>query len=418
MNSSDWRPRFTNEAFFADPYAIYDALREATPIFWSGEFYGGGWILTRYEDVEAMLRDPRFSARRTGRWITGLGSDAKNELQDFQRLFSRAMLFLDAPDHQRMREVLNAGFRGEVMGHARSLIASQVEELIDGIDSRIAFYFVERVARPLPALVIAGMMGVDARDMNDFIAWSNDLAEFIGAPKPTMAQARRARASLLAMSRYFEGRIAQWDSPANNLVDHLVVASRDGRIAGGTEVLAQCAMLLFAGHETSRHFLANSLYHLLAYSEIWELLREEPRRVSAAVRELLRFDSPVQYTARRLAVDMSLHGQDCRRGDLVIGLIGSANRDPRRYQNPQRLDISRKPGQLLAFGSGPHVCIGAGLALAEGEIVINSVLRQWPGLRLAQTGTVWNRNPVYRGLSQLMVIQSPTDHAHSNVQAR
>lgn len=396
-----------DEAFLDDPYPAYMALREAAPIHWSDEFYGGAWLLTRYEDVEAMLRDPRFSARRTGGWINGVNDGARTEFQELQRLMARAMLFVDGADHQRLRSVVNAGLR-DALTQLQPLVTSSLDALIGGIDLSREFDFVERIARPLPARVIATLMGVREDEQADFIAWSEALAEFIGAPQPSVGQARRAQVGMLAISRYFDRRIEAGGSPNGDLTDRLVASSEDGRIEGSAELLAQCAMLLFAGYETTRHLLANGLHHLLARRNLWGQLQREPQRLTAAVRELVRFESPVQYTARRLTADLVLAGQPCRRGDLVIGLIGAANRDPRRYENPDRIDFSRPPSAMLAFGSGPHVCIGAGMALLECEIVLRGLLRDLPGLRLLQPEPAWCRSPLYRGVSTLPVIATPS----------
>lgn len=391
-----------DDGFLEDPYPVYRALREAGPIHWSDEFFDGAWLLARHEDVEAMLRDPRFSARRTGGWVMNSGEGARGELKGFQQLFARAMLFMDAPDHARIRRVLHAGFRPDALQALRSHIESLVDELLDGIDAHRGFDFMQQLARPLPARVIAKMMGVNDDADGRFIDWSDDLAKFIGAPRPTLEQARRAQVSLLAMSRYFESRIMS-GSVEEGLVGSLVRAMDDGTIADRTQLLAQCAMLLFAGHETTRNLLGNGLYHLLAQPALWDSLQREPQRLTGAVRELLRFDSPVQYTGRRVATDMVLHGQPLRRGELVIGLIGAANRDPGRYTDPDRLDIGRRAIASLSFGSGPHVCIGAALTMMEAEVVFGKLMQRWPSLALSRPRPRWNRNPVYRGLETLEV---------------
>jgi cytochrome P450 len=395
------RPMLDDD-FLENPYPAYERLREAGPIHWSDEFFDGAWLLTRHGDVEAMLRDPRLSARRTGGWVMNSGAGARSELKGFQQLFSRAMLFLDAPDHPRIRRVLHAGFRPDALQALRPHIEALADELLDGVDARRGFDFMQQLARPLPARVIAKLMGVDGDCDGRFVDWSDGLAAFIGAPQPTLEQARRAQVSLLAMSRYFESRLASGGAP-DGLVGCLARAASDGTIADGTELIAQCAMLLFAGHETTRNLLGNGLYHLLAEPGLWDALRREPNRLTGAVRELLRFDSPVQYTGRRVATDLVLHGQPLRRGELVLGLIGAANRDPRRYAEPNRLDIGRRAFAPLSFGSGPHVCIGAALTMMEAEIVFGKLMRRWPALALAQPRPRWNRNPVYRGLATLEV---------------
>lgn len=388
-------------AFLANPYPAYRALRDAGPIHWSEEFFGGAWLLTRHADVELVLRDPRFSAQRTGGWVRG-SEATPGELTEFQRLFARALLFLDAPDHPRVRKVLTAGFRADALARLRPEIERIADKLLDGQEGAERFDFIQAVARPLPVRVISRILGIDGSDRAEVMAWSDDLAAFIGAPLPTRDLARRAQASLLAMTRYFEELLPhKRRMPGDDLVSRLVQAEASGEIEGGAELLSQCAMLLFAGHETTRNLLGNGLQALLSHPAQWQRLQSEPALLPGAVRELLRYDSPVQYTGRRVVTDLVLHGQLLRRGDLVLPLIGAANRDPARYPDPDTLDVARDNGGSLSFGSGPHVCIGAALTRMEAEIVLRGLLRRYPGLRLADVRTRWSGNPVYRGLMTL-----------------
>jgi hypothetical protein len=392
-----------DSAFLANPYPTYRALQEAGAIHWSEEFFGGAWLLTRHADVEGVLKDPRFSAQRTGAWVNDR-EDARGELADFQRLFARALLFLDAPDHPRIRKVMNAGFHPAVIQQLAPHIEQTVTKLLDQVENRDSFDFIEAVARPLPVRVITMLMGIENPQQHDFMAWSDDLATFIGTAQPTRGQARRAQTSLLTMTDYFETLLARKrQTPGDDLVSRLVLAEASGEIEGGPELLAQCAMLLFAGHETTRHLLGSGVQTLLSHPKQWQQLRQNPALLPGAVRELLRFDSPVQYTGRRVTTDLVLHGQQLRRGELVLPLIGAANRDPARYSEPDRLDITRSEGASLAFGSGPHVCIGAALTRIEAEMVLAQVLKRWPDLSLADATPRWGSNPAYRGLMTLPV---------------
>lgn len=389
-------------AFRADPYPTYAALREAGPIHWSEEFFGGAWLLTRHADVEAVLRDAvNFSAQRTGGWVMQ-SRTVRGELADFQQLFARAMLFVDAPDHTRIRGVINAGFRSDVLRQFVPAIEQRVDALLDVVDADAGFDFMQALARPLPAEVMAMLMDIPAADRGDFIAWSDELATFIGAPMPSLEQVRRARTSLLAMCGYFEQLVEKRRrAPGRDLVSRLLAAEAAGDIQPGAELLSQCAMLLFAGHETTRNLLGNGLQALLADPTSWQRLQREPALLPGAVRELLRFDSPVQYTGRRVAADLVLHGRQLRRGDLVVALIASANRDPARYPEAERLDIARRSSGLLSFGAGPHVCLGASLTLMEAEIVFGRLLNRFPRLRLVDAEPRWSGNAVYRGLNAL-----------------
>jgi len=388
-------------AFLADPYPAYRALREAGPIHWSEEFFGGAWLLTRHADVEAVLRDGRFSAQRTGGWVNQAAAE-RGALAGFQQLFARALLFLDAPDHGRLRTLLQPAFRPEALARLRTQIARFADELIDSLDDADEFDFIARLARPLPVRVISAILGIEGADRAEVMAWSDDLAAFIGAPEPSQEQARRAQASLLAMTRYFQAQLAaKRAAPGDDLLSELLKARERGEIRDEAELLAQCAMLLFAGHETTRNLLGNGLFALLSHPDQWARLREDPALVPGAVRELLRYDSPVQYTGRRVTTDLMLHGQRLRRGELVLALIGAANRDPARHERPEELDVTRADPGALSFGSGVHVCLGAALTRLEAEVVFGRLLARWPGLRLAAERPSWCANPAYRGLAAL-----------------
>jgi len=401
LESTSWR--LSDSRFQDDPYPVYEAMREAGPVHWSEDFFGGAWVVTRYADVEMVLRDARFSARRTGGWVMQ-DERARGELKGFQQLFARAMLFLDAPDHGRIRRILDAGFRPSALRSLVPRIEHMVSERLDAADTYGGFDFMRAVARPLPAQVIATMMGIESRDQGQFIAWSDDLAQFIGSLRPTLELVRRAQTSLIDMCAYFQALLPlRRREPGDDLISRLLQGEREGHIRDGPELLAQCAMLLFAGHETTRNLLGNGLHALLAHPAQWQRLVREPSLLPGAVRELLRYDSPVQYTGRRVAADVELHGHRLRRGDLVVALIAAANRDPRRFSDPDRLDVTRRPSGALSFGHGPHVCIGAALTLMEAEAVFGQVLQRLPDLRLTERSPRRNGNPVYRGLTELPV---------------
>jgi hypothetical protein len=399
-------------AFLHDPYPVYRRLRAAGPVLWRDDVFQGAWVLSRHEDVELALRDPRFSSQRTGGWVKRIpgidaslqGRRAQAGLDMFQRLFGSAMVFLDGADHQRVRKAMAAGFHPTLVKTLRLEVERLTGELLDALDARAGFDFIAAVARPLPSRVIGLMLGVDRKDEARFMAWSDDLAAFIGALQPTADQLRAAQRSLLQMVRYFDALLpARRANPGTDLVSRLLQAETAGEIEPDGELLAQCAMLLFAGHETTRNLLGNGLYTLLTHPDAWARLCADEEGMLLAVRELLRYDSPVQYTGRRVAADLTLHGTTLKRGDLVIALIGAANRDPGRFADPDTFDITRRAGSHLSFGSGPHVCIGAGLSLLEADVVLRAVLRRWPGLVMTDAVPRWNGIAGLRGLADLRV---------------
>lgn len=398
--------------FVRDPYPHYAALREAGPIHWTDALFNGAWVVTRHADVDAVLRDPGLSAQRTAGWVKRVNGGnvgdrrSQAELRAFQHLFSRAMIFLDAPDHTRVRTVLGAGFHPARIRAQGPRVAEIVATRIAALAQRPRFDFMAEFARPVPSLVTCMLLGVDPADQQDFIAWSDDLAAFMSAPWPTLDQARAAQRSLLALKRYFDGLLAtRRKAPGEDLVSLLLAAEAEGLFRSDAELVAQCAMLLLAGHETTRNLLGNGLQALLQHPAQWQDLLADPALVPGAVRELLRYDSPVQYTGRRVITDTILCGQRLRRGDLVIALIGSANRDPDRYTNPEVLDIRRREPTHLSFGRGAHVCIGAGLALMQAEIAFASLLEHLPTLMLAGRAQQ-NGNAALRGLAYLPVMRA------------
>lgn len=397
--------------FGEDLYDHYQELREQGPICWSDEFFGGAWVLTTYDAVSAALRDPRLSAQRTGGWLmrgSRHGSARRERLTDMQRLFAKAMLFLDKPAHPRLRRAMQAGFRAESIQSMAPFVTDTANALVDRIEREYAgnesFDFVEHFATMLPARVIAHFLGFPEIDHDRFQAWTADIARFLGSTQPEPEIILAARDSILAMTGFIEAAISHGDLPEGGMLANLVEAQRRGEIEGGDELLAQCAMLLFAGQETTRHLLATSVYWLLQDPALWQSL-QDPKRLRTAVRELLRWDSPVQYTGRRANRAFTLLGRDIRRNDLVLPLIGSANRDPARYEDPDCLDLDRSVGMPLSFGTGPHVCIGASMTLLEAECALGVLTRRWPDASLGGPPQ-WLDQPLYRGFEQLPLRRS------------
>ncbi|WP_254926750.1 cytochrome P450 [Janthinobacterium sp. PC23-8] len=392
------------DQFYADPYPAYQALRVAGPLHWSTQFCGGAWLLPNYSDVASVLRDARFSVRRAGGWANSSGPDALAELREFKRIFSRSLLFVDAPQHTRLRQAMNGGFKPAAI----QALAPQIQVIVDDLLDKILatpsgrFDFMRDFARPLPALVIATMLDIDGNDRAAFVAWSDDIAAFIGSPTPTIEIARRAQTSLLAMNDYFRALLpARRARPGHDLVSQLILAEAQGGIVTTKQLLAQCCTLLFAGHETTRNLLGNGMLALLQHPQQWHALRHNPSLLPNAIKELLRFDSPVQYSGRRLATDVCLHGQTMKKGQLVIALIGAANRDPAKFAVPDALNIVRNEGSHLSFGHGPHVCIGATLTYMEAEIALRTIMRRMPQLALHGAVPAWGNNAVYRSLQAL-----------------
>lgn len=405
------------------PYACYDALRAQGPLHWSEAFCGGAWLLTGHADIAAALKDPRFSVARTARWINSSVETAhlentqirheRDKLKALKGLFSRALLFVEERRHHRLRKAMQSGFKVDFLTTFTPRITAIAERLMDQIlakksaaDARnqhFPFDFMTEFARPLPALVMADLLGMDADRYPDVMRWSDDIATFIGSMHPVMEDALKAQASLAAMCACLTSVIEKKRSrPDQDLLGVLLHAQASGKMTHN-ELLVQCCMFVFAGYETTRNLLGNGLFALLKHPGQWASVKEAPQRWPVAIKELLRYESPVQYTARRLTDNVTLHGQPLQKGDLVILLIGAANYDPQRFTAPHQLDIARNEGNHLSFGYGAHACIGAALTYMEAEIAFKAVARHIPDIQLCSAEASWHGNTVYRGLQHLMV---------------
>ncbi len=391
-------------AFVNDPYSVYRRLHAAGPIHWSTDFFGGAWLLTSYTDVAHALRDPRFSAQRAGGWVNRSHPQARTELREFKRIFARWMLFYNAPQHTRLRKVMNVGFTSLAIENMAPRIQSIVDALLDKLEKAHEVDFIQDFARPLPAQITAEMLGIDTLDRADFAAWSDHIAAFIGSPTPSLETAHQAQKSLVALNDYFRALLPKRRlNLGDDLISLLIRAEEAGTVITEKELLAQCTMLLFAGYETTRNFLGNGLFALLKHPQQLQSLRETPTLMRSALKELLRFDSPVQYTGRRMLSDVKVHDTLLKKGELVIALIGAANRDPNKFSEPDTLDLARDQGTSLSFGYGPHVCIGARLTQLEAQIAFESILKRFSTITLLDEAPNWADNAVYRGLTTLPV---------------
>jgi len=403
----------------------YTSATRPAPLSWSEQFFQGAWVLSDYVDVAAALRDPRYSVQRAARWVNSSRAPAntsveeiaagKDKLRIFKRILSRSLLFIDGASHTRLRRIMQAGFSAAALQQQSPRVARIVNDLTQGILAKaqcteatgcvaVSFDFIRDFARPLPVLVIADMLGIDTNANADFVLAAGAIADFIGTPTPTWAQSQAAQRALLQMFDFFVDVIAQrrldLDTDNDDLIGLLMRAERNGSLSA-IELLAQCCTLLFAGYETTRHLLGNGLLALLQHPLQWQALQAAPQRLPAALRELLRYDSPVQYTGRRLKADILLHGQQLRKGELVILHLAAANRDPQRFSNPGQLDIGRDEGNHLSFGAGLHVCLGATLTYMEAELAFAALLRAMPDLTLVNDGPRWQSNAAYHGLETL-----------------
>jgi cytochrome P450 len=352
----------------------------------------GIWFLARHEDCGALLRDGRFSADRT----------QAERYRDLAREMPRSLLGLDPPDHTRLRALVLKAFTPRVVEGLRPRIQQLVDDLLARLAGRGAAELVEEFAYPLPVTVIAEMMGVPVADRERFQRWSRALAASLDPIQPA-ERMKQTEAARLALGEFFREIIAERRrGPEDDLVSALVAAEERGDVLSEMELTVMCNLLLIAGHETTVNLISNGTLALLRHPEQLERWRRGEVTDETAVEELLRYDGPVQLTGRVPVEPVELGGRSVPAFEPVIGLLGSANRDPELFSDAERLDLGRRPNQHLAFGRGIHFCLGAPLARLEGQIALGSLVRRFADLRLAGE-PVWRDQVVLRGLERLPV---------------
>jgi cytochrome P450 len=393
--------------FIANPYKIYNHLRAAAPLLWTDKFRSGAWLVTRYADVVAGLHDPLLSSQRSHTLTAALPSEVQGEFSKFNEIFSKWMLFLDPPHHSRLRKLLNKEFTPNMIQRLRPRIKHVVDTLLDHALAKSEMEFMTEFANPLPVRVIAEMLGIPSEDQRDFQIWSDDLANFFGNATAPVDAARRAQNSLISLTEYFRALLPERRAnKGDDLVSLLLRVEEEGEVLTEEELLAQCTLLLVAGHETTRNLLGNGMLALLQHPAQLATLRQNPTLMSLAVREFARYDSPVQFSGRAVTEDFSWHDQSIKKGQTVILLLGSANHDPDKFSEPETLNISRDEGMPLSYGHGMHFCIGAALAQAEAEIAFTTLLDRTSSLTLLDDTPAWRANLSFRGLSRLPIALS------------
>ncbi len=389
--------------FQVDPYPTYARLRDEAPAYFSEAW--GGWLLTRYQDVQAGFKDPRLSSNRAGAFGAMLPAPLKEQMAPMVRSLSSWALLIDPPDHTRIRALVNKAFTPRLVEYLRPLIQEQVNLLLDKAEAAGKMDMVHDVANLLPVAVIGDMLGIPREDGLKLRVWANAFATFFGTTKYTVDVLNLMRTGIVEMEEYFRGLIAQRrksSTPGNDLLSTMMAAEEQGRFLSEQEVLATCSLVLFAGHETTTHLLANGLYLLLKNPEQREVLLGSPEQLEAAVEEVLRYESPIQRLSRVIAEDMELHGQLLRKGQKAFLMIGAANRDSRQFPEGDKLDLRRQENRHIAFGFGIHYCLGAALGRLEGQIALSTLLRRFPKMKLLEEPERLE-NVAFRGFKSLPI---------------
>jgi cytochrome P450 len=386
--------------FRTDPFPVYQWLRNEDPAHWNP--YLKAWVLTRYEDVKRVCLDERMSSDRLRPFFASLPAGEAARMAELIRVLTRWMVFRDPPEHTRLRRLASRVFHVRSMQALRPNVEAIAAWLLERIGERPRFDFIAEFAGPLPALVIIDMLGAPRSELARLKRLSDEMALFIGSARASEAKYARAEAATREMAELFRGMIAaRRAAPREDLLSRLVHLEDDGERLSEDELVATCVLLLFAGHETTTHHIANGLLALTRFPGEMAKLRRSPGLAAAAVEELLRYDGPIGAQVRIVAEPQTLHGRSLRRGDRVFLMMNAANRDPRAFPEPDRLDLDRSGVAHLTFGFGPHICLGFPLARLEGQIALPAVLARWREIEVEDGPAQWIDSLVLRGMKSL-----------------
>lgn len=385
----------------ADPYPYYHRLRAADPVYWHAPLRA--WLVTRYDDVFAALHDPRLSADRT---IAMQAAADRPELRPFFAFIANRMVFTDPPKHTRLRGLVNQAFKPHIIEALRPHIQSLVDGFLDRVQAQGQMDVIGDLAFPLPATVIAELLGIPVDDRERLKKWSDEFILILSAAPTaiTVETYQRTARAAQAMTDYFRGIVAERRrQPRHDLLTMLEQTEEQGERLTEEELFATANQLMVAGHETTTNLIGNGLLALLRHPDQIQQLRDNPVLYPQAVEELLRFDGPVQFVDRIARQDTEIAGRHIRQGQLVHLMLGAANRDPAHFPNPDRLDIYRPTGRHLGLGQGIHFCLGAPLARLEAEIALRTLITRWPKVCLAVEQPAHRENFNMRGLKSLPV---------------
>jgi cytochrome P450 len=388
--------------FIADPYPVYARMRERAPIWYHEPT--DHWLVSRFEDVNALLRDRRFG--RTYHHVATSAEMGRPEEPDwhgpFWHLIRNGILDMEPPDHTRVRSLVSKAFTPRMVEGMRERIQRMMDGLIDDVAGAGEFDLISSLAEPLPVAVIAELLGVPPEDRAFLRPWSADICGMYEL-RPSEQTARNAVRACVEFSDYLRTLSRRRRAePEDDLISALAQVVDDGERLSEDELIGTCVLLLNAGHEATVNVTGNGWWSLFRHPDQLARLREEPALVPRAVEELMRWDTPLQMFERWVLERSEICGMSVPKGAELGLLFGSANRDPSVFDRPDDLDVTREPNPHVSFGAGVHFCLGAPLARLELETSFASVLRRLPALRLVEEPR-WKRNYIIRGLRELRV---------------
>ncbi|RSM80080.1 cytochrome P450 [Kibdelosporangium aridum] len=379
----------------ADPYPHYRRLREADPVHQSPFGY---WVLTRYADLDVVLRSPYVSSEfhRDKTWAKHRGGP-DSPIVTSTRMW---MLMLDGAAHRRIRGLMGRAFTPRAVARLRPRVQSAIDDLIDAMGEG-EVDLLSQLALPLPVTVICELLGLPTTDRDQCREWTDKIAMVVDpAITPTMAE--EMNAAEVEFRAYITEQLNQRRrNPSDDILSLLLAAEVDGERLTDDEIVANVLLMFNAGHETTVNLIGNGMVALLQHPDQLALLRENPSLIETGIDELARYDAPVQLAARITTADVELTSATIPAGSKVMLMYGAACRDPERYPDPDRLDLTRDGVKPIAFGGGPHYCIGAPLGRLEASMVFTALLDRYASIDLATEELQWRRNVNFRGLKQL-----------------
>ncbi len=388
-----------------DSYSLYKRMREEDPVHYCESL--GYWILTRYDDVEAALRDERLSADRSELFINKLSNLDVNLIQNFIYVNSKMMMETDPPDHTRLRKLANQGFTTRAIESWRSIIQNVTDQLLDKVDNHSSMDIVSDLSVPLPALVIAEMFGVPESERVNLIAWARDIGIFWGAPSSSNIEELARKADFATaqfyelMKQLIEERRRQ---PGMDMISLLTMAYEEQGF-NLRELASQCNLILVAAQLTVQDQIPNGVNALLRHPEQMRKLQDNLALINSAVEEIIRFDTSAPFVLRIAKQDLTIGGKNIPTGSVIALGLGAANHDPAKFDSPSVFDITRSPNEHLGFGPGVHFCLGAILARMELTICLATLLRRLPNLRFDPDKQAIPRHTslVFKGFDSLKV---------------
>jgi cytochrome P450 len=386
-------------AVHADPFPFYRRLREEAPVMWDPFMHT--WVVTRYEDVHFVLKE--FSADRTPdpKKMEALGLPSLGPVAD---LMARQMLFLDAPDHTRLRKLCMSAFTPRRVDAMEDKVREIAHDLIDQAVQGDECELIADFAEPFPAIVTAGLLGVPLEDHRQLKAWSATFAEMLGNFQHNPDRVRDVLKCVADMTGYFRDAVREQErNPHDGLIRSLMDAEVDGQRLSEDEVIANTIVTMVGGQETTTNLIGNGILTLTRQPDKMAQLRAHPEIIESAVEELLRYETPSQHTARIVKQDTEIGGKLMKKGEAVMAVMAAGNRDPERFPNPDELDLTRTDNRHLAFGWAAHFCFGAALARMEARISYLALLARMEDIRVAvpESTLEWRTNSGLRGLSAL-----------------